>query len=274
MRKRSSVNNWLTALALLLFFTIDAKADNNVSKTSTSEQAASDYISGIYSKINFCREGKLNPIVFETAYRGYANLRAAGKLNTDNEIISIADYSLSANVKRLWIIDLKTKKVLLNTYVAHGQGTGEEFATAFSNRENSHQSSLGFYVTGETYIGEHGLSLYLHGMDNGFNSAAYQRAVVLHGAAYVSEDFIRDNQRLGRSWGCPAVAQELAPEIINTLKDGTCLFIYHPNKKYLASSYWLNKKANKLKDEMQQKQFELAIPAQPEGNENTQVLNR
>lgn len=273
MRKRTSVNNWLTALALLLFFTVDAKADNSVSKVAATEQSTTKYISEIYNKINFCREGKLNPVVFETAYRGYANLRAAGKLNSDNEIISIADYSLSANQKRLWIIDLRSKKVILSTYVAHGQGTGEEYATEFSNRENSHQSSLGFYVTGDTYMGEHGLSLHLHGMDNGYNSAAYERAVVIHGAAYVSEDFIRANKRLGRSWGCPAVSNELSAEIINTVKDGTCLFIYHPNKNYMASSYWLNKKSNKLKDEMQQKQFELAVPQQPLGDEGKQIVS-
>ena len=272
MRKRSTVNNWLTAIALLLFCTIDAKADNKPENSNTSAQSATEYVSGIYNKINFCREARLNPAVFETAYRGYTNLRAAGKLNTGNEIISIADYSLSSNTKRLWIIDLHSKKVLLNTYVAHGQGTGEEFATAFSNRENSHQSSLGFYVTGQTYMGEHGLSLHLHGMDNGYNSAAYQRAVVLHGAAYVSEDFIKSNQRLGRSWGCPAVATELSAQIIKTVKDGTCLFIYHPDKKYLASSYWLHKKGNKLQDEMYQNQFQLSIPQQPDGNESKQLV--
>lgn len=251
----------------------DAKADNNLNKNITS-QSTSEFISGLYNKINFCREGKLNPVVFETAYRGYTNLRAAGKLSTDKEIITIADYSLSSNVKRLWIIDLRTSKVLMNTYVAHGQGTGEEFATAFSNTENSHQSSIGFYATGETYKGEHGLSLYLHGMDNQYNSAAYSRSVVLHGASYVSESFIRENKRLGRSWGCPAVQEDLAPEIINMIKEGTCLFIYHPNRKYLASSYWLNKKEHKLKEQMQQKQFELAIPQQPDGEESKQLLSR
>ncbi|HTN17289.1 MAG TPA: murein L,D-transpeptidase catalytic domain family protein, partial [Chitinophagaceae bacterium] len=213
-----------------------------------------------------CREGKLNPVVFETAYRGYANLKAAGKLAADKQLISIADYSLSANTKRLWIIDLKTNKVLLNTYVAHGQGTGEEFATAFSDRENSHQSSLGFYVTGETYTGEHGLSLYLHGMDNGYNTNAYRRSVVLHGAAYVSEDFIRAHKRLGRSWGCPAVAEELAGDMINLVKDGTCLFVYYPNERYHATSYWLNKKSNSLQLEMQQNQFELAAPQLSDSN--------
>lgn len=264
MRKRTRAKNWLTALSLILALTIDSQADNNLNKTPIADQSTQDYICSIYEKISFCREGKLNPVVFETAYRGYANLKAAGKLAADKQIISIADYSLSANTKRLWIIDLRTNKVLLNTYVAHGQGTGEEFASAFSDRENSHQSSLGFYVTGNTYTGEHGLSLYLHGMDNGFNTNAYRRSVVLHGAAYVSEDFIRAHKRLGRSWGCPAVGQELATGIIDMVKEGTCLFIYHPDKAYLAQSYWLNRKGRGLPEEMQQKQFELTAPPLPE----------
>lgn len=268
MRKRTRVQNWLIALSLILALTIDSQADNNLNKTAIAEQSAKEYISSIYEKINFCREGKLNPAVFETAYRGYANLKAAGKLAEDKQLISIADYSLSANTKRLWIIDLKTSKVLLNTYVAHGQGTGEEFATAFSDRENSHQSSMGFYVTGETYMGEHGLSLYLHGMDNGYNANAYRRSVVLHGAAYVSEDFIRAHKRLGRSWGCPAVAQELASSIINLVKDGSCLFIYYPDRLYRSTSYWLNKKSNSLQREMQQGQFELAAPQQADSSGN------
>jgi hypothetical protein len=243
-------------------------ADNSVITTQTS----SEYIAGVYKKINFCRDGKLNPIVFEYAYRGYINLKSANKLNNEREIISVCDFSLSSNVYRLWIIDLKKNKILFNTYVAHGQGSGEEYATAFSNIDNSHQSSLGFYVTGETYIGDHGLSLYLHGQDQKYNTAAYDRSIVLHGADYVSSDFIQGNQRLGRSWGCPAVAEELAPEIINTIKDGTCLFIYAPHKKYLASSYWLNKKENKLKDKMLQQRFELATPQQPEGDETKQLV--
>lgn len=271
MRKRNRVNNWLTALIVFITFSTDAKADNNENKAGVE---AANYISTIYNKINFCRCNKLNPVVFETAYRGYINLRSAGKLSSEKDILSIADYSLSSNVPRLWIIDLKNNKVLENTYVAHGQGTGEEFANAFSNTENSHQSSLGFYATGDTYIGEHGLSLYLHGMDNNFNSAAYKRSVVLHGAAYVSEGFIRANQRLGRSWGCPAVAQELAPEIINTIKEGTCLFIYHPTQKYLSSSYWLNKNNKNMQQQMEQKQFELPSPEKPNADENKQLLSK
>lgn len=257
----------VSAVFLLFSLSIHTQADNNVRTTDIVDQNSSEYIKSFYNKINFCHSAKLNPLVFEQAYRGYYNLKGAGKLTSDSEIITICDYTLSSNVKRLWIINLREKKVLLNTYVAHGQGTGEEFATSFSNRENSHQSSMGFYVTSDTYKGEHGLSLYLHGMDQNYNNAAYQRSIVLHGAAYVSETFIQQNQRLGRSWGCPAVANELAPEIISLIKGGTCLFSYHNDPKYLSSSYWLNKKGNKLQDRLEQKRFELVAPHQPEADE-------
>lgn len=200
------------------------------------------YIAGIYSQINFGKNDCLAYNVFDVAYRGYMNLQNAGKLNTDEQILTVCDFTKSSNVKRMWVIDLNNKKVLFNTFVAHGQGSGEEMATAFSNKENSHQSSLGFYITADTYMGEHGLSLRLQGMDYGYNDAAYDRGIVVHGASYVSNNFIGDNDRLGRSWGCPAVPSELSTPIINTIKDGTCLFIYYPEKNYMKTAYWLNKK--------------------------------
>ncbi|PSK92205.1 murein L,D-transpeptidase catalytic domain family protein [Taibaiella chishuiensis] len=195
----------------------------------------------VYNLINFGKEEPLSRDVFRKAYLGYLNLRDADKLNKDEQIISICDFSLSANVKRLWVINLESHKVLFHTLVAHGQGTGDEFAMNFSNRDNSHQSSLGFYVTQETYSGDNGYSLKLNGMDRGYNDRAYDRAIVMHGAAYVCDSYIRSNQRLGRSWGCPAVPVALAGPIINTIKDGTCLYIYYPSKSYLNTSVWLNK---------------------------------
>ncbi|MBA3828351.1 MAG: murein L,D-transpeptidase catalytic domain family protein [Taibaiella sp.] len=203
------------------------------------------YVTHLYHQIDF---GK-NPLsydVFEKAYRGYRNLKEAGKLNDQKNLLTVCDFTLSSSQNRMWIIDLANKKVLFNTYVAHGQGSGEEFATAFSNRNDSHQSSIGFYVTGDTYIGEHGASLRLMGMDNGYNNAAYDRGIVVHGADYVSGQFVTNNQRLGRSWGCPAVPSQLSAPIINTIKSGTCLFLYYPEKKYLQTAYWLNKKIDHM----------------------------
>lgn len=208
-----------------------------------------DYISNVYSQIDFKGKEKLSFDAFATAYRGYMNLRNAGKLNSSRQTLTVADFTLSSTKQRLWIIDLASKKVLLNDYVAHGQGSGDEFAKAFSNTENSHQSSIGFYVTGDTYVGSHGNSLRLYGMDNGYNSAAYDRAVVVHGADYVSPSFISGQKRLGRSWGCPAVSQQSIGKVINYIQGGTCLFIYYPQKQYLASSAWLNKSIDRLPED-------------------------
>jgi len=198
----------------------------------------------IYRQLQFADE-RLNFEVFEKAFLGFQNLKKSQKLVSSAKLLSICDFSLSSNRKRLWVIDLDEKKVLFNTLVAHGKGTGEEFATNFSNTEDSHQSSLGFYVTEQTYNGDNGYSMRLFGMDRGYNDAALERCIVMHGANYVSENFIKSEKRLGRSWGCPAVSREMAQPIINKIKNGTCLFIYYPDEKYLASSKWL-KNAEKM----------------------------
>lgn len=206
------------------------------------ENRVENYISSLYRQINFSQSNPLDYEVFDKAVKGYINLKNAGKLGSDKDVISICNFNLSSTENRLWIIDLAQKKVLFNTYVAHGQGSGEEFATHFSNKENSHQSSLGFYVTAETYQGEHGTSLRLQGMDQGFNDAALDRGIVVHGAEYVSSKFVNSQDRLGRSWGCPAVPTALSLPIINAIKGGTCLFIYRSDAKYNSSAYWMNKK--------------------------------
>ena len=200
------------------------------------------FISGLFHQIDFGKFNHLSYDVFSKAYHGYLNLKNTCKLSIEKDILSVCDFSLASTENRLWVIDLKTRKVLFNTLVAHGQGSGDDYAHSFSNKFNSHQSSLGFYVTSETYEGEHGTSLRLQGMDEGFNDAAYDRGIVVHGADYVCDKYVCSNQRLGRSWGCPAVPAPMSLPIINTIKDGTCLFIYYPDKKYMANAYWLNKK--------------------------------
>ncbi|MCC7031195.1 MAG: murein L,D-transpeptidase catalytic domain family protein [Chitinophagaceae bacterium] len=206
------------------------------------------YISYVYSKIKFANGGKLKYEVFRSAFYGYLNMLESNKIDKEG-ILSVCDFTLSSNRKRLWVIDLKNKKVLFHSLVAHGAGTGEEFATNFSNVQDSHQSSLGFYVTAETYTGNNGYSLKLQGMDGSFNSNAYERAIVIHGADYVSEQFARDNERLGRSHGCPALPPDLAPVIIDKIKNGTCFFIYHKANNYLSASRWLNTDVNSLPQE-------------------------
>ena len=165
---------------------------------------------------------------FFSALEGFYELKESGLIKKN--ILTLIDFSLSSNSKRLWVIDLDNNIVLYHTLVAHGRNTGEEFATSFSNDQSSFKSSLGFYATAETYIGKHGFSLRLDGLEKGVNSSARARAVVMHGADYVNEDFARRNNRLGRSLGCPAIPEELTAEIINIIKEKSCLYIYHPSR--------------------------------------------
>lgn len=197
------------------------------------------YIRFVYDRIQFPKNNKLKFEVFHAGFFGYLNLIDAGKINSGSTL-TICDFTISANTKRLWVIDIKEKRVLFNTLVAHGMGTGEEFAETFSNVEESHQSSLGFYTTADTYCGDNGYSLKLNGVDGRFNDKAYDRAIVMHGAEYVSYEFAAANHRIGRSYGCPALPVDLAPKIIERIQEKQCLFIFFSDKQYLRSSYWLN----------------------------------
>ncbi len=163
---------------------------------------------------------------FTQALKGFYKLKEKGIIKKD--ILTLIDFSLSSNVKRLWVIDLASKTILFQSLVAHGRNTGEEFANSFSNAAQSFKSSLGFYATGEVYNGKHGLSLRLDGLEKGINDNARNRGVVMHAADYVSNSFVKNNKRLGRSQGCPAVPVALSKEIISAIKDKSCLFIYHP----------------------------------------------
>lgn len=174
----------------------------------------------------------LSPEAFEYAYRGYTKLVEANKVSAG--YLTICDLSQSSKQKRLYVIDMVDTRMVMNTFVAHGRNSGGEYARRFSNKLSSLQSSLGFFVTRQTYSGEHGLSLRVEGLEPGFNDQAYRRAIVVHGAAYIGDGFI------GRSFGCPAVPKRDSKELINTIKNGTCLFIYHPEKRYLQASKILN----------------------------------
>lgn len=173
--------------------------------------------------------------VFYDAIRGYNSIQDS--LHVFNKpLLTIIDFSKPSTDKRLWVIDLESRKVLFNTFVAHGRNSGNVIPTKFSNRCESFESSLGFYKTGSTYSGKHGLSLKLHGLEDGINDQAERRSIVMHGADYVSERFIANSGRLGRSQGCPAVSMQIHKELINFIKDQTCLFIYHTDTTYFKQS--------------------------------------
>jgi len=197
---------------------------NDIINTDSSAIELVNYINEVYVDSELQLANLALP-VFEKALIGFLNLKISNNLNNNKSILTVVDFTKPSTQKRMWIIDIENKKLLLNTYVAHGQGSGFDLANAFSNKEESHQSSLGFYVTNETYFGKHGLSLRLDGFDKGINDKARERAIVIHGANYVSESFIKQTGRLGRSHGCPAVPVELTEKVIDLIKDKTCLFI-------------------------------------------------
>ncbi|MBP6759638.1 MAG: murein L,D-transpeptidase catalytic domain family protein [Flavobacterium sp.] len=184
----------------------------------------------IYNSLNSSQFKLPNLEGFKEALKGFYLLKEKGLVQKD--ILTLVDFSLSSNVKRLWVIDLSTNTILYNSLVAHGRNTGEEFANSFSNANSSFKSSLGFYATGEIYKGKHGMSLKLDGLEKGINDNARERGVVMHSANYVSDSFIKCNKRLGRSQGCPAIPQESLSEIVNTIKNKSCLFIYHPSRTF------------------------------------------
>jgi hypothetical protein len=231
---------------VLIFLLVSAKSPstNNIQEKSVHVQAKSnvaakplaadsiynEHITSLYSALHLKEAGLALP-VFEKALTGFYNLKQSGRISA-KPILTIADFDQLSTRKRLYIIDLNKKQLLLNTWVAHGQNSGGDEATKFSNINNSFSSSLGFYVTGEVYRGVHGRSLKLDGMDEGFNSNARSRAIVVHGADYVSTGTIKALGRLGRSQGCPAVAPEVADKVINTIGDKTVLFINKSDEKY------------------------------------------
>jgi hypothetical protein len=194
--------------------------------------------SRIYTLMKLDSTG-LDEKAFEYAWRGYHNLLHK-RMIRKRSVLSIVDFSQSSCSKRLYVIDVRHKKLLYRTYVAHGQNSGEEYASSFSNEPDSYKSSLGFYVTQWTYIGHNGLSLKLNGVDSGYNDMAAKRNIVLHGSTYVSDRYMQEFGTLGTSLGCPAIPSAVSGRIIRTVKGGSCLFIYHPTPQYLDNSSVIN----------------------------------
>ena len=208
-------------------FSKDIKPQTNkISKVSAPILSPTE---SLYRFMNL--DSILNFEALDKAMQGFNSVKTANK-----DILTIIDFSLPSTEKRMYVLDMKNKKLLFHTIVSHGRNSGEKYATSFSNRHGSFQSSLGFYETKNTYQGGNGYSLVLDGLEKGINDQAKARAVVIHGADYASQAVINSTGRLGRSYGCPALPRELNRPIIDTIKNGSLLFIYADNKEYLANS--------------------------------------
>jgi hypothetical protein len=182
--------------------------------------------------------GSIAPPVFELALSAAACAIRSGAA-ADPATLTVIDYSRPSTQKRLWVYDLRTRQLLYEELVAHGQGSGGNVPTLFSNEPESHRTSIGLFVTGSSYVGSNGYSLRLDGLDPGFNDRARERAIVMHGAPYVNADVARAQGRLGRSWGCPAVRPAVARELIDRVKGGSLIFAYYPDREWLSSSPFL-----------------------------------
>ena len=234
----------LASFASVLFIFATAKKSSARKKVVTASPAVSistnntSNAEALFSELHLDSAG-LNQTVFNSAIQGLEKLDAKGVIRKD-DIITIVDFSQPSTKKRLYVLDLNNKQILFNTLVAHGRNSGGLMANTFSNKASSLKSSPGFYLTEDTYVGHNGYSLRLDGLEKNINDNAEKRAIVLHGAPYVDQSAINRQGFLGRSWGCPAVPEAQHKAIINTIKGGTCLFIYCPDKNYQQKSTVLN----------------------------------
>jgi len=238
---KKPMKKFLCSFFVILFFLTQFSFVNNNSTKTPSASSFNNIMSknlSIYSVLHLNNLG-LSKEAFINAMKGYNYLLSSGKIKND-ETLSIIDFTLPSTQKRLFVIDIKKGLLLFNTYVSHGRNSGTNVATQFSNDQNSLKSSLGFYITSGTYNGKHGYSLRLNGVESNINDNALSRGIVMHSAPYVNEETIEKLGFLGRSEGCPAVPENLYKKIIAKIKDGSCLFMYSPDKNYLAHSQILN----------------------------------
>jgi hypothetical protein len=182
--------------------------------------------------------GSIDPSVFDLALGAASCAVRAGDVSNPSTL-TVIDYSKPSTAKRLWVFDLQSHRLLYQELVAHGQGSGDNTPTRFSNEDDTHRSSLGLFVTKDAYTGKNGYSLRLMGLDIGFNDHALARAIVMHGAQYVSDEVARLRGRLGRSWGCPALREGIVHAVIDRIKGGNLVFAYYPDQAWLKTSKFL-----------------------------------
>jgi hypothetical protein len=217
-----------------------ASVSNNkrVSGSLDLGMAINGWIDTLYTKMNL-NEAGLSRQVFFSACKGYEYLLSQNALLKQG-LLTICDYSQRSNKKRLYVLDLNQAKILFNTYVSHGRNSGNDYATSFSNSNNSLKTSLGFMRTAETYNGDNGYSMRFDGMEKGFNNNVRARAIVMHGSDYVNAERASNGTMMGRSYGCPAVPAREVNKIINSIKGGSCFFSYYPDNYYTRASKILN----------------------------------
>jgi len=215
---------------IVIFITILGLWISSVSYADTLNKLD---IKKLYSEINL--EEKVSFKIFKNAMEGYEKIKEKKKTN----VLTIIDYTKPSTEQRFFVLDIEKEKLLYETYVSHGEKTGGIFAEKFSNNIDSHKSSLGFFLTDNTYIGSKGYSLRLNGLEEGINNNARKRAIVIHGAAYADPSYIESTGRLGRSWGCPALPESLTPEIINSIKNGSVLFVNGNDLNYIKKSKFI-----------------------------------
>jgi hypothetical protein len=185
------------------------------------------------------RNSGINLQVLDLALTAVSCGVASGDLDAP-PTLTLIDYSLPSTTPRLWVFDTHTGKILFNELVAHGRNTGDNMAVRFSDAMESRESSIGLFRTADTYVGHNGYSLRLDGLEPGFNAHARERAIVMHGAPYVNADVAKANGRLGRSWGCPALREAVARNVIDTVRGGGVIFSYYPDTTWLKTSRFLN----------------------------------
>jgi hypothetical protein len=213
------MRKFLAVLALSLVPMFSAAAESNVAALAKLAPEADPRILSLAMEARECAAQQLG--------------------QTPSPRLAVIDYSRPSTEPRLWVFDLPSNTLLFREVVAHGQGTGENMARAFSNKDGSHQSSLGLFRTADTYNGHNGYSLRMQGLEPGVNDAAMARAIVMHGAPYVNVQAAQKQGRLGRSWGCPALRPEVAKQVIDSLKNGQMIFSYYPDTNWLTHSPFL-----------------------------------
>jgi len=232
-----TVRGFFFALVCAVVFCVPTAEAGGRDTRSQSRPAPAPLTAEELSRFIPAKSTGLRREVLDLALRAYQCGRARGEFARPR--LTIIDYSLPSTQKRLWVIDLDRRKMLFNELVAHGRESGENIAVSFSNSLGSHKSSLGLFRADQTYLGQHGYSLNLAGLEPGINDRALERRVVVHGAGYVAPEFLARHGRLGRSWGCPALDRRVSRSVIDEIKDGGAVFAFYPDRNWLERSSYL-----------------------------------